>query len=319
MRPALAAILSLAACPAAGDISLVLPVDCSLGETCFIQQTVDHDPGPGAADFRCGSLSYDGHKGTDVALPSRAAQAAGVTVLAAADGTVRGVRDGQPDVLQGSPGAPDVTGVECGNGVVIAHPDGWETQYCHMANGSILVALGDRITAGTPLGQVGLSGDSQFPHLHLSVRRDGAVVDPFAPTARDRCGAPDGASLWQNPPALPPGGVIAAGIASAVPDFETIKAGTVPDAAGRDAPLVAWGYLFGTRPGDVVRLTVTDPAGEAVFTDDVLLERGQAQVFRATGRRAPPGGWPAGEYLAAVALVRDGAALGRQSYRVTLD
>ena len=61
----------------------------------------------------------------------------------------------------------------CGNGVVIRHADGWETQYCHLRRGSVQVAEGDRVEAGEPLGLVGMSGEANFPHVHLSVRRDG--------------------------------------------------------------------------------------------------------------------------------------------------
>ena len=56
LRAALAAVL-LAAPVAASDISLSLPVDCVPGETCHFQNYVDRDPGPGAADYRCGGLS----------------------------------------------------------------------------------------------------------------------------------------------------------------------------------------------------------------------------------------------------------------------
>lgn len=38
----------------AGAFSLTFPVDCTLTETCFIQQYVDHDAGPQARDFTCG-------------------------------------------------------------------------------------------------------------------------------------------------------------------------------------------------------------------------------------------------------------------------
>ena len=318
MRAALAAILSLAACPAAGDISLGLPVECVLGQTCFIQQTVDHDPGPGAVDAHCGTLSYDGHKGTDFALPSLAAQSQGVTVLAAADGTVRGLRNGEPDILQGTPGAPDVDGTECGNGVVLTHPDGWETQYCHMARGSISVEIGDRVRAGEPLGRIGLSGDTAFPHLHLSVRHDGKVVDPFAPDRPDTCGDP-GSGLWAEPVPLPPGGVLATGFADAIPTFDAIKAGAVDSQTDARAPMVLWGYLYGSQAGDVVRLAVTGPDGAPIFTDDVPLDRTQAQLFRSTGRRAPAAGWAAGDYSGVVTLLRDGRVIGEGDARMTLD
>ena len=65
-----------------------LPIACDPGETCHIQQYVDADPGPGAQDYRCGTLSYEGHKGTDFALTDLSAMVAGVDVLAAAPGVV---------------------------------------------------------------------------------------------------------------------------------------------------------------------------------------------------------------------------------------
>ena len=47
-------------------IRLALPVACQMGRTCFIQQYFDHDPGPGAKDYRCGVMTYDGHDGVDI-------------------------------------------------------------------------------------------------------------------------------------------------------------------------------------------------------------------------------------------------------------
>ena len=112
---------------------LAFPVACTPGEDCYLQNLFDHDPGPGAQDAACGALAYDGHDGTDIALPTLAAQQAGVEVRAAAAGTVQGARDGMEDIPQGRDNAPDVADRECGNGVLISHEDGWETQYCHMA------------------------------------------------------------------------------------------------------------------------------------------------------------------------------------------
>ncbi len=69
---------------------------------------------------------------------------------------------------------------DCGNSLVIAHADGFETQYCHMAQGSLMVKPGDVVSAGQPIGDVGLSGDTEFPHLQITVRHDSKVIDPFA-------------------------------------------------------------------------------------------------------------------------------------------
>ena len=302
-------LTSLAATPAAGDLPLQTPVDCSLGVDCYIQQTVDHDSGPGASDFQCGPLTYDGHKGTDFALPSLSAMHAGVDVLAAAAGVVVGVRDGMTDARQIGPDAPDVIGRECGNGVVLQHADGWETQYCHLKKGSVAVTTRDRVEAGDVLGQIGLSGQTQFPHLHLSVRKDDKVIDPFAPDGNIACDAPVHTTLWVDNLDMQPGGLITAGFASAVPDYEDIKQGSAAsDVIAADQPLVVWGYAFGGRPGDTIHLRIEGPQGH-VMDESTALDKNQSQLFRAIGRKAPDGGWAPGNYVGEIQMIRDGIVL----------
>ncbi|MES2665834.1 MAG: M23 family metallopeptidase [Pseudomonadota bacterium] len=313
-----AAALMLTLAPVqAGAVELSFPLDCTLGDTCFIQQYVDRDPGPQAADFTCGARTYDGHSGTDIAVPSDAAMIAGVSVLAAAPGTVKGMRDGVIDIRVSDPAAPPLNGRDCGNGVVIDHGQGWETQYCHMKQGSVLVRKGDVITTGQPLGQVGLSGNTQFPHVHISVRRDGAEVDPFAPDLA-ACGAPPARDLWTADIPYAPGGVITVGLASAVPEFDAIKAGLPPEAlTARSPALVLWAYYYGNRAGDQLQLTLTGPQG-VVLEETTPLDRTQAQAFRASGKRLTAAQWPAGSYSGTATLIRDGAALDSASLTLTL-
>ncbi len=308
MRATIVAISIACATPVVAQApALGLPIDCTLGDTCHIQQYMDRDPGPGAADFACGTLSYDGHKGTDFALPSLAARAAGVAVLAAADGVVAGLRDEMPDIMQGTPGAPDVAGRECGNGVVLRHADGYDTQYCHLAQGSVAVQVGDIVTAGAILGLVGLSGQTEFPHLHLSVRRDGAEIDPFDPAMTVACNDTPQDTLWRDTPAYTGGGLVALGFATAVPDFAAIKDGTATEVPDATAPaLVLWGHIYGGQAGDSVQITIDSPQGRIIDHRETL-ERTQAQLFRAAGRRTPAGGWPPGIYTGEVQLLRNDA------------
>lgn len=292
--------LLLATAPAvAQDLSLQPPLDCTMGEDCFIQQYVDADPGPGARDFTGGPLTYDGHKGTDFRVADLEAMAAGVPVYAPAPGTVLGVRDGMEDRVIES--RADVAGRECGNGLVIDHGDGWHTQLCHLARGSVTVATGDTVSAGQQVGAVGLSGATQFPHVHLSVRKDGQVVDPFT------------AGLWADEPAYEPGGFLSIGLADAVPSFQAIKDGTA-DAATLPlhAPaLVVWAALFGGQAGDTIALRITGPTGQEVFAHDATLDRTQAELFRAAGRRLRAASWRGGDYTGAATLIRDGQILDR--------
>ncbi len=187
LAPAIAAsLLWLTAVPLAA-LELGLPLACMPGTDCWLVRLVDHDPGPGFADHRCGTLGSDGHDGTDFAIADPQRMAAGVPVLAAAAGVVQGVRDGMPDQPPQGRLVHDFADRNCGNGVLLRHVDGWETQYCHLRQGSVRVAAGDRVEAGQPLGLVGMSGEANFPHVHLSVRREGVGIDPFtgapAPTA----------------------------------------------------------------------------------------------------------------------------------------
>jgi hypothetical protein len=311
------AIAALALPGAAAALDLSLPVACTLGDTCYIQQGFDHDAGPGTRDFACGSLTYDGHDGTDFALPTIAAMQAGVDVLAAAPGTVRGIRDEMPDIAQGSPGAPDVTNRECGNGIAITHADGWETQYCHLKRGSIRVQAGDIVQAGTPLGQIGLSGQTEFPHLHLTVRQNGTELDPFQPSTTGICGAA-GDDLWSPDVPMPPGGATAAGWATQVPDYGAVRAGTADELIARDSALVLYGLFFGGQAGDQVTITIDGPQGQIVDHTDPV-DRAQAIFFRAAGLRAPDGGWPDGDYAGTVALQRNGTTIDSLTIPLTIN
>ena len=297
---------------AAGD--LLFPVDCRLGEDCFIQQYVDREPGPGAADFTCGTLAYDGHKGTDVRLVDYRAMTAGVDVLAAAPGVVRGVRDGVPDVPSATESAPDVSGRECGNGVLVERSDGWTLQYCHLRQGSVRPATGEQVEAGQVLGQIGLSGQTQFPHLHLTVRDpSGRVIDPFDARPQDTaCALEDVETLWAEAVAYAPGGVLGGGFLDRVPGYAEVKAGTAatgPLAA--DAPaLVFWAHFYGVRTGDRLELTLTGPDGAVLAATEHVMDRNRASEFRAIGRKARAA-WPAGAYRGRAVLRRDGAEVAR--------
>ena len=103
---------------------------------------------------------------------------------AAADGVVKATRDGMADVSIRETGREAVSGREAGNGVLIDHGGGWETQYSHLLFGSVSVEPGDRVVAGTPLGMIGLSGQTEFPHLHFTLRRRGMAIDPYTGSSR---------------------------------------------------------------------------------------------------------------------------------------
>lgn len=314
--------MALAALPAnaanAEAPVLTLPIDCILGETCYIQNYVDRDPGPKATNFACQSLTYDGHKGTDIALPSLAAMRDGVNVLASANGVVTGMRDGMTDIIYKAENADTIKGRDCGNGLVLRHADGWETQYCHMKKGSVQVTKGMAIKQGDVLGQVGLSGRTQFPHVHLSVRHNRAVIDPFDTGAALTCGTLDDA-LWQDVPDYVAGNLINIGFAASVPKYSDVKDGATiaENLSPKSAALVLWGYAYGSKPGDIMHITITGPNNFTVDTKTEITKR-QAQYFRAAGKKSPRSGWALGDYFGTVRLIRDNREIGKLTTRTTI-
>ena len=308
-----ATLLSLALALPAGAFELAFPVDCDLGQTCYIQQYLDHDPSPAATDFTCGPLVYDGHSGTDIAVETRAQMQAGVAVLSSAPGTVKGRRDGVADF------APYRPNQECGNGVVIDHGGGWETQYCHMRQGSVLVQVGDAVDTGTPLGMIGQSGQADFPHVHLSVRRNGVDIDPFAPDTTDRCTETIPPGLWATQVPYTPGGIIGIGMSTGIPEFDAIRLGLPsPNLPGTAPALVVWAYVFGGRTGDALLLDITGPEG-TVITERVALEKTQAQLFRAVGKKLKTAVWPLGSYTGTAKLLRAGAEISTQTIVIAVE
>ena len=98
------------------------------------------------------------HDGIDVQAEE------GAAVKTAAGGTVQSVTD---DELMGTT-------------VVIDHEGGYSTRYSSLQK-DVPVTVGQQVVAGEVIGRVGTTSaaESQMgPHLHFSVSRDGAVIDP---------------------------------------------------------------------------------------------------------------------------------------------
>ena len=295
---------------AQAPIKLDWPVACKVGETCEIQHYMDHGSGGAAKDFACGTVTYSDHNGTDIRVLTMADERRGVDVLAAAPGRVLRTRDDMADVSVRVIGHDAIKGRDCGNGLVIAHADGFETQYCHMAEGSLVVKAGETVTAGQKLGHVGLSGDTEFPHLHITVRHDGKVIDPFA------YGEPEGScsggvSLWaqalQADLAYRAGAVLNAGIAPRPMTMEDIDNGEGHEPLSPDSPaVVAYVRAIGLRQGDVQRIVLTGPNGQLLDHSEPPLPSNKDQYFVFAGRKRPASGWQPGQYSATYIVIRDG-------------
>ena len=63
-----------------------------------------------------------------------------------------------------------------------------------------------------------------------------------------------------------------------------------------DAPaLVIYGFGFGIKAGDVMRMSISGPNGHLI-SQDVTLDKPQSRSFQAIGKKRPWSRWPVGEY-----------------------
>ncbi|ELS04452.1 metalloendopeptidase-like membrane protein [Xenococcus sp. PCC 7305] len=275
--------------------NFALPIDCNLEQDCFIMHYVDRDPSSKAIDFGCGRQTYDGHKGTDFGISDLAVMKTGVPVLATASGTVLRVRDWMTDALVDSPEKKQaIKNRECGNGLVIDHGNGWETQYCHLRRGSVIVEPNEQVEKGAILGMVGASGLASFPHIHLNVRKDGQIIDPFVGVnSSPGCNQPLN-SLWSEPLDYKPTGLMSAGFAPKQPTQTEIWSGLYKETQlSADIPILAfWVHAYGVLSGDVEKWTLIAPNGKVVYNEDGALERSYRSWLAYIGKRKIfPGVW----------------------------
>lgn len=242
---------------------LSMPVDCFIGVDCWVQNLVDMD---GSDDYRdpfCGKAAYDTHKGTDIRVADLASLDRGVDIRAMAPGRVVGSRNKMADrLITEAAGFAAVRGVECGNGVMLDHGNGWTTQYCHMRQGSIAVSNGDRVERGTKLGTMGISGHTTFPHLHFTVWRGKTVIDPVTGRAQMQGCNPaagienslfDEASSGQIKGAS--SAIVATGFADATVDIISVLEGTRKPQPGKKSA-VFYAKFINLRKGDITEVVL---------------------------------------------------------------
>jgi hypothetical protein len=302
-------------------LELGLPAECRLGTDCFVQQFTDVDTSAGAvSDPFCGTATYDGHDGTDLRVLSMADVARGVAVIAVADGTVLRGRDGEPDrlvVTEADRAA--VADKECGNGMIVDLGDGYEAQYCHMRQGSIVVKPGDQVKRGQKLGEVGASGMAQFPHVHLTVRHDGKPVDPVTGhelsagclkpgEAGEPLFSPDIVTEFARGETE----LIGFGLAGAPIDHNALAvSGPPPLATGAEPAHVGWAWFINLHEGDRVVISLAGPDGlEVAANRSEPMDRSKASYSAFAGKKGAP---QPGRYTVRAGIERGGATVAEET------
>jgi len=275
------------------SISLQFPVKCTLDEDCFLQQFVDMDESEKHIDPFCGGATYDGHKGTDIRVRSLQDIDNNITVLAAASGTIKGIRTNKPDKLVVSENdRKAVEGIECGNGVVLDHGNGIETQYCHLKQGSATLSVGDTVETGETLGFVGASGMAQFPHLHITVRKDGRVIDPFTGNTQSQgCDRASDKAWWMDKSILTAKRdtvLLGNGLTGAPIKHNTLVVGPPPPAKPGNSATVGWVWYSNLKKNDRVYMKLQGPNGFETENTTDPLNRNKASWSGYVGKKRQP-------------------------------
>jgi hypothetical protein len=186
------------------------------------------------------------------------------------------------------------------------------------------------VRAGEVLGLVGLSGNTEFPHVDFVINKDGRALDPYAPASQPPADAAPGCAQGPAADTLWRGDlvellryratdVLLAGFAPEEADRGKAQRGEYEGTLGADAPvLVFFAESFGARRGDRERLEVTGPNGRRILERERVIENNLAAHFAYVGRRLRGGRWPEGEYVGRYRLVRDGAVVAQTERRITV-
>jgi len=312
---------------AAQDIdSLILqiPINCILDNNCFIQQLADMDETENVVDPFCGTATYNGHKGTDFRLRTLEDIKKNVEVLAAADGTIIGVRTHVADrLIQSKKDRDAIKGIECGNGVVIDHGNDIKTQYCHLKKNGTDLSIGDKVKAGDVIGFVGASGLTEFPHLHMNVNKGDEVVDPFTGNyprqyLEGRCVETANNSWWASPSILDAkrdANLLDANIAGAPINHNSLVIKAPAIAQANDRATVGWVWYINLKHNDKVFIKLQGPNG---FIAEILskpIKRNKASWSGFVGKKRKP---KAGQYTLTTYVLRNDEKLSYSEKQIEL-
>ena len=312
-------LLSFSFSYAKDEVKLGLPLTCDWRQDCWIVNFVDLDSTPARKNYFCEHHTYDGHRGTDFAIRDMVEMGRGITVKAASGGVVSSIRDGMPDINVRIVGKEAVKGRECGNGVVIEHGEGWETKYCHLRYGSILVEAGQIVKKGESIGFVGQSGFTEFPHLHFSVKHNGRTIDPFtnlSPSSdvghcTDNLPITVVNSLWDDDISFfkvqDPTAITNLGFSHVAPTPSATRAGLYKNiVVNPNAPILAlWADILWVEQGDIISLQILKPNGKYLLKREVVQNQKKARRWIFAGKKLKGSRWERGTYIGRISLTRN--------------
>ena len=249
-------------------IELIFPLKCSLGENCHIQYYYNHASGSDLQDYSCGSMTIPKVKGTSIRLSDTNELVKGYEIIAAAKGKITSVTSNIPDKILTEEIKKQLQNQTCGNNVIIDHGEGWKTQYCHMMKDSIIVAPGDSVKGGAPLGLMGLSGLTSYPHLEFILTKNKKFIDPYDYSGNEGKCSEKPNSLWKNNSLLsyPDSTIISSSFTNTLPNLqEVVLAGHHPIVLHHTIKkLTFWLQIIGAKKGDIHSIFIFNHKGDII-------------------------------------------------------
>jgi hypothetical protein len=258
---------------------LVMPIEGTYGVDYIIVNYPDwhFDDGPVLLedgylrDHKCGSKTYDGHQGTDFVIRGFTQMDSSVKVLAIEDGEIIHVTEDLYDRE-----TDGIVEYGLGNYVGIYHPgSNTYSYYAHLKTSSVIVEMGDFVSAGQIIAEVGSSGNSTDPHLHFELWNPGLLTDPTI----DPWGTPcdSGSTLWESPPIYDTtyavwecGFVNYDSVENFIPSTwyplkERLDLKT--DFTSDDPFFTFWALQYGLKMGDETKIEWYEPNGDLYFAE----------------------------------------------------
>ncbi len=303
-------------------IQFNLPLRCQYQKDCFIQHYVDNDFNNinQYQDYNCGVLSYNQHKGTDFRIKNLQELDKNYEILAAADGIVIGIRNNAKD-YDFTKKPQLVKNIECGNGVTIKHEEDFETQYCHLKRGTLIPKIGQKIKTGDKIGIMGMSGKTEFPHLHFTVRKNDQIIDPFSSNKTIKninCNSKK-KPLWKKEVSRLleyfPITVLDAGFSNIIPSNN--KKQRVRELAAskvniNNDKLIFWLDIIGIKKNDILSAKLKDKNQKIIAKNSTKFTKNKAQYFQFIGKKNLK--LEKGSYSGEINIIRDNKVLFKKIY-----
>ncbi len=233
------------------------PIEGEYGKDFIIVNYIDWGTNQ-ITDFRKGTKTYAGHRGTDFTLSGFPQMDEGVYVNAVDTGVVTFIHDGEYDRnTEGN------TSLGLGNYIAIRHPNKLYSYYGHLKKNSLMVKTGDKVYPGQHIALVGSSGNSTDPHLHFELWYDSLyLVEPFAAS----CGADN--SYWEE--SIPYDTIFhvwESGLTDFIPNINDLKNRPVEKVKfnEQDSIITFWALQYGIKEGDSTKIEWLTPNGSLWF------------------------------------------------------